>query len=56
MGREMLNPVPVMAFLNKDRYAAVVLFNVGDDPMSGCLSSSEKSSGVAVITQLGSLI
>lgn len=25
MGREMLNPVPVMTFLNKDRYAAVVL-------------------------------
>lgn len=26
MGREMLNPVPVMTFLNKDRYAALVLF------------------------------
>lgn len=25
MGREMLNPVPVMTFLNKDRYAAVVI-------------------------------
>lgn len=25
MSREMLNPVPVMTFLNKDRYAAVVL-------------------------------
>lgn len=51
MGREMLNPVPVMTFLSKDRYAAVLLFT---EVFTEWVSSSEWSSGVAVITQLRS--
>ena len=47
MGREMLNPVPVMTFLNKDRYATAVLFSE--------VFNEWVSSGVAVITQLRSL-
>lgn len=28
MGRDMLNPVPVMTYLNKDRYAALLFCDI----------------------------